>query len=76
MGPTTSVSAWPPSPLWILAGNFSGVIFPVLAQLRGDPQRQGDAALKASNLLSFCVMPLAMLQAAAAAPLVDQPVRR
>jgi PST family polysaccharide transporter len=57
-------------PLWILAGNFSGVIFPALAQLKGDPKRQGDAALKASNLLSFCVMPLAMLQAAAAAPLV------
>ncbi len=57
-------------PLWLLAGNFSGVIFPALAQLKGDPQRQGDAALKASNLLSFCVMPMAMLQAAAAAPLV------
>ncbi len=57
-------------PLWILAGNFSGVIFPALAQLKGDPKRQGAAALKASNLLSFCVMPLAMLQAAAAGPLV------
>ncbi len=57
-------------PLWILAGNFSGVMFPALAQLKGDPKRQGDAALKASDLLSFCVMPLAMMQAAAAAPLV------
>ncbi len=57
-------------PLWILAGNLSGVIFPALAQLKGDSKRQGDAALKASNLLSFCVMPLAMLQAAAAGPLV------
>ena len=57
-------------PLWMLAGNFSGVIFPALAQLKLDPKRQGDAALKASTLLSFCVMPLAMLQAAVAAPLV------
>ena len=57
-------------PLWMLAGNFSGVIFPALAQLKGDARRQGEAALKASNLLSFCVMPVAMLQAAAAAPLV------
>jgi O-antigen/teichoic acid export membrane protein len=57
-------------PLWILAGNFSNVIFPALAQLKGDPKRQGDAALKASNLLSFCVMPMAMVQAAVAAPLV------
>lgn len=57
-------------PLWMLAGNFTGVIFPALAQLRSDPLRQGEAALKASTLLSFCVMPLAALQAAAASPLV------
>ena len=57
-------------PLWMLAGNFTGVIFPALTQLRSDPRRQVDAALRASTLLSFCVMPLATLQAAAASPLV------
>lgn len=57
-------------PLWVLAGNFSGVLFPLLVQLKSDPARQADAALKASTLLSFCVMPLALLQAAVAAPLV------
>ncbi len=57
-------------PLWMLAGNFSGVLFPVLAHLKSDPRRQGEAALKASTLLSYCVMPLGLMQAAMAAPLV------
>ena len=57
-------------PLWMLAGNFAGVLFPALVQLKSDPARQGAAALKASILLSFCVMPLALIQAATAGPLV------
>ncbi len=57
-------------PLWVLASNFSGVLFPALVQLKSDPARQGVAALKAATLLSFCVMPLALLQAAVAGPLV------
>lgn len=57
-------------PLWMLAGNFSNVLFPMLVQMKSDPARQRDAALKASTLLSFCVMPLALMQAAIAAPLV------
>ena len=57
-------------PLWMLAGNFSNVLFPMLVQLKSDPARQRDAALRASTLLSFCVMPLALVQAAIAAPLV------
>lgn len=57
-------------PLWMLAGNFSGVLFPVLVQLGSDPRRQGEAALKASTLLSYCVMPFGLMQAAVAGPLV------
>lgn len=57
-------------PLWMLAGNFSGVLFPVLVQLRSDPRRQGEAALKASKLLSYCVIPLGVMQATVAGPLV------
>ena len=57
-------------PLWILAGNFTGVLYPILVQFKADPKRQGEAALKASTLLSFCVMPLALVQAAVAGPLV------
>ena len=57
-------------PLWMLAGNFSGVLFPILVQLKSDPHRQGEAALKASTLLSYCVVPLGLMQAAVAGPLV------
>lgn len=57
-------------PLWMLAGNFTGVLFPALVQLGSDPRRQGEAALKAATLLSYCVMPLGLMQAAVAGPLV------
>ncbi len=58
-------------PLWMLAGNFQGVLYPALVQLKGDPARQNSAVLKAATLLSFCIMPMALIQAAVAAPLVD-----
>ena len=57
-------------PLWMLAGNLGGVLYPALIQLKSDPVRQGNAALNASLLLSFCVMPLAMIQAAVAGPVL------
>lgn len=57
-------------PLWILAGNLCNVLYPVFTQLSVEPKRQGEAALKASTLLSFCVIPFAFVQAAVAAPLV------
>lgn len=57
-------------PLWILAGNFCNVLYPVFIQLSTEPKRQGEAALRASTLLSFCVIPFAFVQAAVAAPLV------
>lgn len=58
-------------PLWMLAGNLSGVLFPMLVQLKSDPERQRSAALKASTMLSYCVMPVALLQAAVAQPFVS-----
>ena len=57
-------------PVQLLAGNLSNVLFPILAQLRGDPARQGEAALKASRVLSYVVMPYCFLQAAVAKPLL------
>ena len=57
-------------PLWTLAGGINSVVYPTLVQITDDPARQGKMALMASNLLSFCVMPLALLQAAVAAPVV------
>lgn len=55
-------------PVWILAGNFTNVLFPALVQIKADPKRQLSAALKAAELLSYVVMPVCFLQAAMAAP--------
>ncbi len=57
-------------PVSILAGNFNSVIFPALTSLKADTVAQGRAALKATTLLSFCVMPTAFVVAAVAEPLV------
>jgi len=58
-------------PLWVFAGNLGGVLYPTLIQLKSDPVRQGKAALNACTILSYCVMPVAMLQAAVARPLLS-----
>ena len=55
-------------PVRMLAGNFVNVLFPALAQLRDDPRSQTDAALRASRLLSYLVVPFCFLQAALAGP--------
>ena len=55
-------------PVWILAGNFTNVLFPALVQVKADPARQLSAALKAAELLSYIVMPVCFLQAAMVAP--------
>lgn len=59
-------------PLWTLAGNFSNVLYPALVQMKSDPERQNRAVLNSSTLLSFCVMPMALIQSAVAAPLIDR----
>ncbi|WP_342629271.1 lipopolysaccharide biosynthesis protein [Nguyenibacter vanlangensis] len=55
-------------PVRMLAGNFINVLLPAFAQLRGDPARQTDAALKACRLLAYIVVPFCFLQAALAGP--------
>lgn len=55
-------------PLWVLAGNLAGILYPTLIQLNDDPKRQGAAAFQATILLSYSVMPLAFIQAAVAGP--------
>jgi teichuronic acid exporter len=57
-------------PVQLLAGNLSNVLFPILSQLRNEPERQGEAALKSSRVLSYVVMPYCFLQAAVAKPLL------
>ncbi len=57
-------------PLWVLAGNLGGILYPTLIQMKSDPQRQGNAALTASVMLSYCIMPMALIQAAVASPVL------
>ena len=57
-------------PLWVLAGNLAGILYPTLIQLDNEPERQGDAAFRATVLLSYIVMPLAFIQAAVAGPVL------
>jgi PST family polysaccharide transporter len=58
-------------PVQMLAGNFSSVLFPALAQLRNEPERQKKAALNASRMLAFAVMPFGFMQAAVARPILS-----
>jgi O-antigen/teichoic acid export membrane protein len=55
-------------PTGMLAGSFQSVLFPVLARVRTDPKRQGQAALKTAQVLGYTVMPFCFLQAAVAGP--------
>jgi PST family polysaccharide transporter len=57
-------------PIQLLAGNVSNVLFPTLAGLWDDPERQRRTALNASRILSFLVMPYCFTQAAIARPLL------
>ena len=59
-------------PLFTLAGNFTNVLYPALAQMRFDPERQNRAVLNAATLLAFCVMPVALIQSAVAGPLISR----
>lgn len=55
-------------PVRTLAGSFQSVMFPALARLAGEPERQRRTALEAARLLAFVVMPLCFLQAAIMEP--------
>ncbi len=59
-------------PLWILAGNFSNVLYPALVQMKSDRERLTRAVFNSSTLLSFCVMPVALIQSAVAEPLIGR----
>ncbi len=59
-------------PLFTLAGNFTNVLYPALVQMKFDPERRNRAVLNAATLLSFCVMPVALLQSAVAEPLITR----
>ena len=51
-------------PVYTLVSSMSGVLFPALAQLRNEPDRQRAAALSASRAVALAVIPISFLQAA------------
>ena len=53
-------------PLWILAGSISSIMVPVFVQLEANRLQQAEAALKASRMLCFSIMPIMLAQAAVA----------
>ncbi len=55
-------------PLWVLASNFTGVLFPTLIKLKAQQKRQIAVAVETARLLSYAIMPLSCLQAALASP--------
>ncbi len=52
----------------LFTGNLTGVLFPALSKLQGDPKRQIRAFLDATQALALIAVPLCILQAAAADP--------
>ncbi|MCS7033893.1 MAG: oligosaccharide flippase family protein [Phycisphaerae bacterium] len=55
----------------LLVGNLISVIFSALSQLGRDRQRQVRAALSAAKMLAIIAVPVNLLQAAAAEPLIS-----
>lgn len=60
------------APVYTLVSGMSGVLFPALAQLRGEPRRQFAAALTASRVIALAVIPLSFLQAGIAIPFIHR----
>jgi len=55
-------------PLRMLAGSIAGVMQPALSRLNKEPATQTRAALNASRILAFLIMPTCFLQIAVAEP--------
>lgn len=55
----------------LLATNLVTVLFPAIAKMQNDPQRQIQAALRASRCIAMIGIPLCLLQAAVARPAID-----
>ena len=52
----------------LFTGNLTGVLFPALSKLQGDPARQIRAFLDATKLLAIIAVPLCLLQMGVADP--------
>jgi PST family polysaccharide transporter len=57
-------------PIRMVAGNLSTVLFPAFANIRNDTVRQTEAAMLASRITAYTVLPCCFLQAALAQPIL------
>ena len=57
-------------PLQFLAGNLTGVLFPVMSQMRDDPVRQTRAMIRAARELAIIGLPICAAQAFLGRPLL------
>jgi len=56
--------------LQLLVGNITPTFFSVLSKLSAEPARQAEAFLRATEVMALIVIPVCILQAAVAAPLL------
>ena len=56
--------------LQMLSVNLSGVLFPTLSQLKDDPSRQTAAFFRAARLLALIGIPMCVMEAALARPII------
>ncbi len=56
--------------LQMLSVNLSGVLFPALSQLKNEPHRQTAAFFRAARLLALIGIPMCVLEAALARPII------
>lgn len=54
----------------IFSNNLNNVLFATLSRLRDQPQRQTEAFLRGAQVLAYIVIPICLLQAALAEPVV------
>lgn len=54
----------------LFTSNLTGVLFPALSHLQSDPKRQNRAFLNAARLLAIIAVPLCILQAVLADPVI------
>ena len=55
----------------VFTSNLAGVLFPALSRLQDDPAHQTDAFLRAAGMLAVIGVPLCLLQAALAGPMMS-----
>lgn len=57
-------------PLQVLGTNLTGVLFPALSVLQGEPSRQANVCIRVTGMLALALVPFSLMQAATAGAFV------